>query len=94
MLSGQPAQYVQGLTRAGYSLDAIAQANNLGAKTGHGAEAPKLWKQGKYQEVIDYCKNDVLITRRLLDLLESDRVIIDPTTGENLDQQEIEAWII
>lgn len=65
-----------------YKLDAIAQANGM-AKTGHGALAPVLWQQGKQQEVIDYCKNDVDITSAILDLGLAGE-LIDPNTGNKL----------
>jgi hypothetical protein len=48
-----------------YSLDAVAKANGQ-KKTGSGALAPELWQRGEYRAVIDYCKNDVAITRALL----------------------------
>lgn len=53
----------------GYNLDAIAKANGLSGKTGHGEFAPKLWQEGKHQEVIDYCLQDVRITKEILDLI-------------------------
>lgn len=80
IMSGQPPKYTRGVTKAGYSLDAIVQENGLGAKTGHGADAPKLWQQGKYKEVIDYCLNDVLLTKRLY-LMWREGILKDPTTG-------------
>ena len=62
-----------------YSLDAIAKANGV-AKTGSGSLAPQLWQIGKRQEVIDYCLNDVEITRKIWELgLEGK--LIDPNTG-------------
>ena len=65
-----------------YSLDAIARANGE-AKSGSGALAPQLWQQEKYQEVIDYCLNDVKITKKLLHLgLEGK--LKDPNTGKLL----------
>jgi DEAD/DEAH box helicase domain-containing protein len=46
-------------------LDNIAQ-NTLGkGKTGNGADAPLLFQQGKIEELIAYCKNDVLITKEI-----------------------------
>lgn len=50
----------------GFKLDDVARANGLTPKTGSGAHAPVLWQQGKYCEVIDYCLNDVWLTRELL----------------------------
>ena len=62
-----------------YSLGAIAQANGL-AKTGSGELAPKLWQDGKYQEVINYCLNDCIITAKLINLFEAGK-LVDPNTG-------------
>ena len=39
-----------------------------------------LWQQGKHQEVIDYCMNDVKITKELI-LLFLDLHLKDPNTG-------------
>jgi hypothetical protein len=49
------------------SLDAIAQANGLGAKALDGATAPRLWAQKRYAEVLNYCAGDVEKTRRLFE---------------------------
>lgn len=65
-----------------YSLDALARANGF-KKSGSGELAPKLWQQGKYQEVIDYCLNDCKITRELILLYEAGK-LIDPNTGQVL----------
>lgn len=70
-----------------YSLDAIARANGT-QKTGNGALASKLWQQGKKQEVIDYCLNDVRITERLLNLGLAGQ-LIDPNTGELLQLRQL-----
>ena len=53
---------------AGFSLDQTCKVNGIGEKTGTGANAAILWQRGKYQEVIDYCLNDVKLT---LDLLKN-----------------------
>ncbi len=65
-----------------YDLGAIAQANGM-AKSGSGELAPKLWQDGKHQEVIDYCLNDCLVTARLIKLIERGE-LIDPNTGKKL----------
>lgn len=65
-----------------YSLAAITAANGA-KKTGHGATAPELWQAGKRQEVIDYCINDCLITRQMLELFLRGQ-LIDPNTGSFL----------
>lgn len=65
-----------------YGLDAIAKANGM-AKTGSGSLAPKLWQEGKRDEVISYCTNDVRITYEMLKLgIEGN--LKDPNTGKLL----------
>lgn len=65
-------------THAGFSLDAICKANGLGEKTGTGANAAVLWQRGKFDEVIEYCENDIRITRKLFDLIQEKGEIKDP----------------
>ena len=49
------------------SLDHLA-ASTLGtAKCGNGLQALLWWKEGKIQEIIDYCRKDVEITRYLFE---------------------------
>ena len=50
-------------------LNSLAQANGLGGKTGSGVEAPRLWAAGRVAEVMNYCANDVYLTRALFDLV-------------------------
>lgn len=65
-------------THAGFGLDAICKANGLGEKSGDGANAAILWQKGKHQEVIDYCENDIRLTRKLFDLIQETGEIRDP----------------
>lgn len=65
-------------THAGFGLDAICKANGLGEKSGDGANAAVLWQKGKHQEVIDYCENDIKLTRKLFDLIQETGEIRDP----------------
>ena len=65
-----------------YSLSAIASANGY-AKTGSGSSAAKLWQDGKYQEVIDYCLNDCFITYKLFEKFANGE-LIDPNDGKIL----------
>lgn len=48
-------------------LDTLAEATLGRNKTAHGLQASVWWKQGKYQKVIDYCIEDVKITKALYD---------------------------
>lgn len=71
----QPPGYI-------YSLDAIASANEH-QKTGNYQSAAKLWQDGKYQEVIDYCLNDCLIICEIFKKFLSGE-LIDPNDGKIL----------
>lgn len=72
-------------SHAGYSLDAMAKANGLKGKTGHGAIAPIDWQRGNIGRVIDYCLQDVAITYKLIRAIELDGGLIDPKTGQVLE---------
>lgn len=65
-------------SHAGFGLNAICAANFGLSKTGHGGQAPVLWQQGKIGQVIDYCLNDILLSRRLLDWINLGCAIRDP----------------
>lgn len=55
---------------AGFGLDATAKANGLPGKTGHGAHAPVQWQRGEVGKVIDYCLEDVRLTKILFDMIQ------------------------
>lgn len=65
-------------THVGYGLDACCAANFGSKKTGNGALAPILWQQGKIGQVIDYCLNDVALTRQLFERIVVMGSIISP----------------
>jgi DEAD/DEAH box helicase domain-containing protein len=65
-----------------YSLQNIALANNL-EKTGHGENAPVLWQQGKHSQVIEYCKNDVEVTKQIFLKFQSG-CLVDPNSKKLL----------
>jgi len=67
-----------GRYQKGYSLDAICRANIDGSKSGDAAMAPIMWQRGQQDEVIEYCKNDVLLTKGLFDRILSGAGIVDP----------------
>ena len=79
--SGQPRHYVKGETRSGYSLERLAQANLGYGKSGNGKLAPVLWQQGQDGAVIDYCLQDVVITKKLFEMRSH---LTDPTNGDLL----------
>jgi len=65
-----------------YTLGAIAAANGM-AKTGSGELAPKLWQDGKKQEVINYCLNDVQLEFDIFNL-GINGLLIDPNNQKLL----------
>lgn len=81
LAAGMPAEYVRGITRKGYTLSELATFNTNKSKSGNGAYSPMLWQDGKYESVIDYCKNDVGL---LVELYQARSHLIDPTNREVL----------
>jgi len=71
-------------SHTGYGLDEMCRANFGTQKTGNGAMAPVYWQEGKYGEVIDYCLNDVKLTKQLFDKALAGESIKKPKTGEDL----------
>ena len=65
-------------THAGYGLDSCCEVNFNTTKSGHGALAPIDWQRGKIGDVIDYCLNDVQLTRQLLGKIVRDGYIRNP----------------
>ncbi len=48
-------------------LDQLAEGTLGIKKSGHGLEAIKWWKEGNIQKIIDYCIDDVKITKEIYD---------------------------
>jgi hypothetical protein len=71
-------------THGGYGLDAVCERNFGTKKTGDGAKAPIFWQRGMIGNVIDYCLNDVRLTKQLLDKVQSNAPITCPKTGKAL----------
>lgn len=51
----------------GYRLEDICQANFGVGKSGNGQNAAKLWQQGKYGQVSNYCLRDVWLEKQIVD---------------------------
>ena len=62
----------------GFGLNATAEANGFGGKTGWGGYAPVQWQRGEYGSVIDYCLEDVRLTRQLVARVMKRGVLRDP----------------
>jgi len=71
-------------THVGFGLDACCQMNFGTRKTGNGALAPVLWQRGARGEVIDYCLNDVKLTKQLLDQVIATGELLDPRSSSLL----------
>jgi len=63
-------------------LGAIAESTLGAKKSGHGADAPIWWKEGRVAEVTDYCIQDVKVTRDLYIHMYQYRFVITPTLGK------------
>lgn len=71
-------------THGGYGLDVMCESNFGTKKSGNGALAPVDWQQGKIGTVIDYCLNDVRLTKQLLDRIRLSNYLKCPKTGKEL----------
>lgn len=68
-----------GSRQKGCKLDNVIQANfSDSGKNGDGALAPVLWQQGYHARVIDYCLNDVRLTKKLTDKILRSGYINNP----------------
>lgn len=79
-------------THGGLGLENFAQLNLGLGKTGTGESAPVLWQQGHKSRVINYCLNDVKLTKLLFDKVIKDGYLLNPK-----DRQValwLEDWLI
>lgn len=60
------------------SLEKLAQANLGMGKSGHGARAIELYRQGRMEELKNYCLQDVDITKRLFDHYREKKYLLIP----------------
>lgn len=73
----------------GFTLNNFSE-NNLGeSKRGHGAQAPVLWQQGKWGEVINYCLDDVAKTKKLFERILRDGYLIHPKEKDRIIRYEL-----
>ena len=64
-------------------LDDVAAATIGTKKSAHGLQAVQWWKEGKIQEIIDYCKQDVKVTKEVYEFgVENGFILFDDRTGE------------
>lgn len=80
--SGLPPEF-NPKTHGGVGLDAVCEKNFGIKKSGNGALAPVDWQQGRIGNVIDYCLNDILLTKTLFDrAVIENSAIVNPRTGQ------------
>ncbi len=82
-------------------LDAIAQATLGEKKSGHGLQAIQWWRAGEKQKVIDYCIQDVKVTKKVYeyarkhgkvkykDLSTIKDIQLDTSTWENKEDSSL-----
>ena len=64
-------------------LDAVAAATIGTKKSGHGLQAVQWWKEGKIDEIITYCMQDVKVTKEVYEFgREKGYVLFDDKMGE------------
>lgn len=64
-------------------LDDVASATIGTSKSAHGLLAVQWWKEGKVKEIIDYCQQDVKVTREVYEFgLANGYILFDDRTGE------------
>lgn len=81
--TGQPPNYIAGKTRSGYSLDSLSKANLAYSKKDSGSNAPKLYQDGKLEDLRRYCLFDVALTKEIYFKFISNQ-LLDPTTGDRI----------
>lgn len=83
---------MDGPKMGGCKLDDIA-ATTIGAKKiGNGTDAPKWFKAGKVERVVNYCADDVAIERDLTDFVDKYGYVIHKSRQLFLEEQGIGQW--
>jgi len=75
---GQKPFYTDSPPPPGLSLDSLCRVNFGIGKPKFGGLAPLMWRDGSYGTVIDYCMQDVYLTKMLLDRIIEHGKIISP----------------
>jgi DEAD/DEAH box helicase domain-containing protein len=66
-------------------LDQIAEGTLGANKSAHGIQATVWWKQGEYQKVIQYCLDDVKITKEVYDYARTNNKLIFKEGGNLIE---------
>ena len=65
------------------SLDLLAKINLGTQKTHHSLEAPVMYREGRLEELADYCLHDVRITKDLYELARAQGYLLVPQWGSD-----------
>jgi len=71
-------------------LDDLAKLNLGISKTGKAIDAPRLYKEGKIEELKEYCLQDVKITKELYEKIKSDGSILIPSRDSEKISERVE----
>jgi predicted PolB exonuclease-like 3'-5' exonuclease len=71
-------------TRGNASLNALACGLGLGAKSGSGDQVLQLWREGRHQEIAEYCLHDCWLTYECYG-----RMNFSPTTSKASVKEDI-----
>ena len=93
-----PLEAVQRAAGRRLRMDTVLKANGLGQKSGNGADAPEMWRQGRWTQLERYCARDVqaladLVLRPTL-RLPGKATTSDAYVGEALDIPTAPATVI
>lgn len=69
-------------THGGFSLDTLSEVNFGQKKTGNGALAPVHWQKNRRGTVVDYCLQDIRLTKLLFDRIVKFGNLISPKTSK------------
>jgi DEAD/DEAH box helicase domain-containing protein len=75
-------------------LDDVAQATLGVGKSSHGLQSIVWWREGKIKEVIEYCEQDVKVTRALFDFALKKGYVKYPVNGGEAQKAKLDttAW--
>ncbi len=82
-----PDTYAQE-SHGGWGLDAVCRQLFRRGKIDHGAHAPHLYQAGRWGELLNYCLDDVQLTKMLVDFVDHYGYIVSPKTGAQVFLQE------
>jgi hypothetical protein len=71
-----------GRREKGWKLDDICKRMDIGGKMSNGVFATDMYRQGRFQELYLYCRNDVHLTRRLADFIDENGFVLTPDGDE------------